>query len=394
MKPVIVAVGYNRPALMKRLLDSVGRASYDCDDVHLIVSIDESNRSDEVEQVAREFQWNHGTKEIRRFPERQGLRKHIVQCGDYSEKYGAVIILEDDLVVSEDFYSYVCQAHEKYSDDERICGVALYSYKRIQFTGYRFDPVSTPYDAFLGGMVVTWGQSWTAKQWGSFKSWYLAHEDKLPAVNHAIPEEISSWNRSWGKYFASYMAETGRYYIYPYAAHTTCFAELGEHSVNAIPLTCVQVPLMTGRKKYVFGDYEQLPRYDSFYERVLDDSVNIHGIPGSQICMDLGGMKHNTLGKKYVITGSELPHQRLASFALAMKPAEMNVLRDLPGTAFNLYELSQPAEDIRPPKKKPYAYELNHMRLRYEHVDMPLRSSIYYSLHELWLRLRIKLKLK
>ena len=120
IKPAIVAVGYNRPDGMKRLLESIGKASYNCDDVPLIVSIDESNRSDEVEAVAQAFEWKYGTKEIRRFPERQGLRKHIVHCGDYSEKYGAVIILEDDLVVAEDFYSYVCAAHEKYGDEKYV----------------------------------------------------------------------------------------------------------------------------------------------------------------------------------------------------------------------------------------------------------------------------------
>ena len=128
IKPAIVAVGYNRPDGMKRLLDSIGKATYNCDDVPLIISIDESNRSNEVESMATAFEWTHGIKEIRRFPERQGLRKHIVQCGDLSEKYGAVIILEDDLVVAEDFYTYVCAAHEKYGDEEEICGVALYSY--------------------------------------------------------------------------------------------------------------------------------------------------------------------------------------------------------------------------------------------------------------------------
>ena len=83
MIPAIVAVGYNRPDGMKRLLESIGRAKYNVSNVPLIISIDESNRSDEVEQVAKNFQWNYGPKEIRRFPERQGLRKHIVQCGDY-----------------------------------------------------------------------------------------------------------------------------------------------------------------------------------------------------------------------------------------------------------------------------------------------------------------------
>ena len=391
IKPAIVTVGYNRPHLMKRLLESIGRAHFDCDDIPLVISIDESNRSNEVEKVAQEFQWNHGTKEIRRFPERQGLRKHIVQCGDYSEKYGAVIILEDDLIVSEDFYGYVCQAHEKYGADERICGVALYSPMRNQFPNYSFAPIPTPYDAYLGGMVVTWGQSWNAQQWSKFKTWYFAHEDKLPTVNHAIPEEISGWTRSWGRYFVSYMAENDLSYIYPYVAHTTCFAEIGEHSVNAIPISGAQVPLMTGRKVYNFGDYERLPRYDSFYERVLGDDTMIDGIPGSQICMDLSNMKHNTLGKKYLISASELPYPKRASFGLALKPVEVNVLQAMPGNAFHLYELSDPGSDIRPAKKRTYQYALDYRRLRYEHADMSLRTAVYYSVKQFFLSLKAKL---
>ena len=246
IKPAIVAVGYNRPDGMKRLLDSIGRASYKCEDVPLIISIDESNRSNEVEAVAKAFEWTHGTKEIRRFPERQGLRKHIVQCGDYSELYGAVIILEDDLIVAEDFYSYVCAAHEIYGEEEDVCGVALYSYSCNVFTHYAFTPVPSLNDVFLGGMVVTWGQSWNARQWKCFKQWYLEHEESLPVINKDIPRDISSWTRSWGRYFASFIAEKRLYYIYPYRARTTCFSDFGEHNNVTVPVTFVQVPLMRG----------------------------------------------------------------------------------------------------------------------------------------------------
>lgn len=392
IKPAIVTVGYNRPLLMKRLLESIGKANYKYDDIPLIISIDESDKSDEVESVAVEFQWNYGTKEIRRFPERQGLRKHIIQCGDYSEKYGAVIILEDDLVVSDDFYNFVCQAHEKYAVDERVCGVALYSPNRNQFPNYFFTPAPSPYDVFLGGMVVTWGQSWTKQQWNKFKEWYYTHEDKLPLVNHAIPEEISGWTRSWGRYFVSYMAENDLSYIYPYVAHSTCFADIGEHSVNSIQLTCAQVPLMSGQKEYNMGKYEDLPHYDSFYERVLSDDVCINGIPGSQICMDLNGMKHGTLGKKYLISNEKLPYKRRATFGLVLKPIEVNILQTVPGNAFYLYELSDPNMDIRPQKKKKYQYKLNYMRLRYEYADMPWRSAVYYCLKTIFMTIMTKLK--
>ena len=270
IKPAIVAVGYNRPDGMKRLLESIGKAKYTSNDVPLIISIDESNKSDEVEEVAKAFEWKHGTKEIRRFPERQGLRKHIIQCGDYSEIYGAVIILEDDLVVANDFYSYVCAAHDKYGNEGDICGVSLYAFGCNQFTRYIFTPVPSLFDVYLGGMVVTWGQSWNSRQWRNFKMWYYENEDKLPSLNFKIPQDISSWTRSWGRYFASFMAEKHLYYIYPYRSRTTCFSDFGEHNKVTIPVTFVQVPLMQGVPiGYILPEKSELIKYDSFYEREM-----------------------------------------------------------------------------------------------------------------------------
>lgn len=392
MKPAIVAVGYNRPSGMKRLLESIGKAHFDTDDVPLIISIDESNKSDEVEQVARDFQWEHGTKEIRRFPERQGLRKHIVQCGDYSEKYGAVIILEDDLIVAEDFYSYVCAAHEKYGDDERICGVSLYSYGYNVFTHYPFQPMPTVYDVFLGGMVVTWGQSWNERQWKNFKTWYLAHENKLPAVNPKIPRDISGWTRSWGRYFAGFMAEKELSYIYPYRARTTCFSDFGEHNKTALPLTFVQVPLMTGTPlEYRLGEYDALVHYDGFYERVLTQNEVIAGISGTDICMDLSNMKTIAENKKYVVTNSILPFKEIASFGLTLKPISLNVIQQIEGDQLHLYKLSDSSDIIRQWTGNRPKYEISHRRLKYEFHDASWRIMWSYGPTEFYYRLKDKL---
>lgn len=393
IKPAIVAVGYNRPEGIKRLLESIGRAHFESDDIPLIISIDESNKSDEVEQVAQEFAWTHGTKEIRRYPERQGLRKHIVQCGDLSEKYGGVIILEDDLIVAEDFYSYVCKAHEAYSQHSEVCGVALYSYSYNVFTHYTFMPTPTENDVYLGGMVVTWGQSWTHSQWVNFKDWYLSHEDKLPAINSKIPRDISSWTRSWGKYFASYMAEKNLSYVYPVVARSTCFSDFGEHNKTGLPFTFVQVPLMHGSpKEYHFGDINDLERYDSFYERVLTEDDTVAGIPGNQICMDLNNMKNNAGGKEYVITNQKLPLTKVASFGLTLRPIALNVIENVPGDQLFMYKMNASDNAIRPWDGKRPNYPADLRRLKYEYHDAPWRSLLYYAPREFYARLKDQIK--
>lgn len=388
IKPAIVAVGYNRPSGMKRLLDSIGRAHYESTDITLIISIDESTESNLVEEVAKAFQWSHGPKIIRRFPERQGLRKHIIQCGDFSEQYGSVIILEDDLVVAEDFYSYVCRAHEIYGKDDRICGISLYTYRSNVFTHFSFEPMRTPNDVFLGGMVVTWGQSWNAHQWSKFRKWYFQHEDKLPEINRSIPQDISSWTRSWGRYFASYMADQNLFYVYPYIARSTCFSDFGEHNKSGIPFTFVQVPLMYGiPNRYEMASFDELVKYDSFFDRILDDTISISGIPGSEICIDLNNMKTET-NKRYVLSNSKLPLSVISTFGMTLRPLSLNAICNIDGNQLFLYKMNENTTLIRKWSKRRPVYYSSFRRLKYEYSDASWRKLIRYAPMELFSRLK------
>jgi hypothetical protein len=388
IKPAIVIVGYNRPDAINRLLNSISKARYETNGIPLIISIDESNKSNQIEDIARNFHWEYGIKEIRRFPQRQGLRKHIIQCGDLSEKFGAVIVLEDDLAVAEDFYTYVCKTHDFYSDDEKICGVSLYSYNATPFTHFTFSPMPTIFDVYLGDMIVTWGQSWTYKQWNKFKKWYEEHVDKLPAENPKIPMDISGWTRSWGRYFASYMADLELSYIYPYIARSTCYSDFGEHNKNHVPFTFVQVPLMNGYKyEYNFAKYEKLVHYDSFFERKLSNKDVIHGIPGDNIVMDLNNMKTSMEGKDYVITNSKLPYKIITSFGLTLRPISMNVLNEVPGNQINLYFVEK-GVSIRFLNVNHPRYKANLYRLKYEFRDVSWRILLKYAPAELFSRMK------
>ena len=227
IKPAIVAVGYNRPDCMKRLITGINEAYYPYDDVTLIVSIDESDRSNEVEEAARNVGWNHGEMIIRRFEQRQGLRNHILQCGDLSEKYDAVIILEDDLMVSRSYYSYVLQCLDQYGEDERIAGISLYSHAWNGYANVEFQPVNNGYDAYFGQFSITWGECWTKQQWNGFRTWYAQHQDKLTAYTK-LPKDIEYWgDKSWGKYFAYYIVEMNLFYIIPYVSLSTNYSEVG-----------------------------------------------------------------------------------------------------------------------------------------------------------------------
>ena len=111
----VVVVGYNRKESMIRLIESLKEADYKDDIVDLIISLDKSECIQEMIKVANSVLWNYGEKKVRTFKERQGLRKHIIKCGELTREYDAVIILEDDLVVSKYYYSYVTSTHAPHS---------------------------------------------------------------------------------------------------------------------------------------------------------------------------------------------------------------------------------------------------------------------------------------
>ena len=116
----ILTIGYNRANNLLRLLNSINTATFPTDDVDLLISIDNSGTK-EVENAANSFKWLHGRKKIYTYPERLGLRKHILKCGDFLDFYDALVVLEDDLVVAPSFYMYVLMTVNKYIENNNIC---------------------------------------------------------------------------------------------------------------------------------------------------------------------------------------------------------------------------------------------------------------------------------
>ncbi len=382
MKPAIVVVGYNRPHDLKRLLDSVNAAKYDDDNVVLVISLDKADNEAEVVAVAEAFDWQHGEKIIRTFPERQGLRKHVIQCGDLSEIYDAVIILEDDLVVSPNFYLYTQQALEFYQDSKKVTGVALYSHEWNGYARRSFSPVADSYDVYMGQYSITWGQCWTKKWWSGFKSWYLEHEGKL-GINLNIPMGINHWSaQSWGRYFVNYIVEQDLYYVIPRIALSTNCSDVGQHVREADATHQVRL-LHSADKKYHFAPFEDAHKYDIFFENRQLQSFLPDDIDASQVCINLSGIQRDLSGFQYVLTTNDMPYHCLKTWGLVLRPIDMNIIMDIPGKEIKLYHLRQPQKC-----KTDTSYEM----MRYEVKGFNFREMRKYAWQLNWRAIKSKLK--
>lgn len=343
-KIAIVAVGYNRPDSLARLLHSLERATYDYEEIPLIISIDHSGNK-EVIRVAEAFEWVHGEKIVLARPERLGLRRHIISCGDMTEEYGAVMILEDDLYVSPDFYNYAMQVLEYYGENDKIAGIGLNIERVLLESPYPFFPLHRGDDVFFMQNGTSWGQVWNRRMWKAFRSWY--DENPVMPDNVNVLIELQNYpDSSWAKYFQTYLVEKDKYYVYSYESLTTNFGDAGVHFTSESSVS--QSLLFYGKKKYRMADFENGVKYDLYGEPIgLGAYLDI---PEEELTCDLWRRKRPEAYGRFLLTCGERPYKKVKSFGLCMKPMELNVMEQIPGEDICLYDRRESVQGVNADK--------------------------------------------
>ena len=351
-RPATVIIAYNRPDALKRLLTSVEAAVYpEGASVPLVISIDRSD-SDDVVKTAEAFEYTHGEKIIIARKERLGLKEHVLTCGDLTDEYGSIIVLEDDLFVSPMFYDYACAALS-FSDDRDIIGsISLYDHLFNVHKREGFRAIDDGYDNYYLQLASSWGQAYTKKQWAGFRAWYEENKD-ADLTGPGIPANVSGWSeRSWLKYYIVYLIRTGRFTLYPRGSLTTNFGEMGTHSRKHD--TDLQVPLINDRIRsgYDFSAPENSKAvYDSFFEPLgsyRDGHVILGGsaIPDQNgrgnkgLVVDLYGIKPvEELADKggYILSSRQLPYRIIRSYGRQMRPVDANIVYGIEGNDYHLY---------------------------------------------------------
>ena len=338
MTYAIVAVGYNRPLEMKRLLNSLCRANIGDISVDLIVSLDYSEKQEELKNICEGITWVNGEKKIRAFSMRQGLRNHILQCGDLTDQYDAVVVLEDDLVIAEGFMQYVVETVERYRGPSMIAGISLYTHKTNPGNGRFFEAQYNGYDVFMMQYAQSWGQCWTKEMWKGFREWYEEKGESLTA-DERFPAYIAGWNKqSWLKYYTKYTVETNKFHVYPYFSLTTNSSAIGEH--NEVANSAYQVPLQFGVvNNYRLPEVKYAVKYDAFFERIFDTDPwrGEHG----KVLYDLYGLRRMYTDADTLVSINRLPFKLKAELGLLYRPIEQNILTPEKGKGIFIYDLHQ-----------------------------------------------------
>jgi hypothetical protein len=116
-----------------------------------------------------------------------GLANSIISgITELCERYGRVIVVEDDLVVAPVFLSYMNAALDRYSDDKEVMQVSGYMYPMPELQGRN--------TAFFLPVTTSWGWGTWERAWNQFDAkadgWQALITDKILRSRFNLLDEV------------------------------------------------------------------------------------------------------------------------------------------------------------------------------------------------------------
>ena len=167
----VVAFAYNRADKIINCLHSLEESPEVCD-TNLIVYCDgpktEAGKSavEATREALRNYVENSRFKhvELIEASENKGLAKSVIEGVTQAlDRYGRAIIVEDDLVVSKNFLSFMNGALDFYKDDLRIGAISGYTYPIKSLREYSHD-IYIMHKGDCWGWA-TWQDRWNSAAW-------------------------------------------------------------------------------------------------------------------------------------------------------------------------------------------------------------------------------------
>lgn len=204
LSPILVFV-YNRPEHTRRCLESLQADPLACDSDLYIFS--DGAKASSVEAVAQvreviRLPWRFKSVRIVEQAENRGLARNIIEgVTSVTETEGRAIVVEDDLVCSPYFLTYMNEALELYRDDERVWHV----------TGHILDHRARLPETFFLRFADSWGWGTWHRAWRHFnpdgnelltrlRERNLCRTFDLDGAFHftrMLEEQIAGKNNSW-----------------------------------------------------------------------------------------------------------------------------------------------------------------------------------------------------
>lgn len=181
--PVVLFV-YNRPAHTRRVLEALQANDLAAESELFVFSdgpkagADENDQRkiEEVRAIANEKNWC-GTVHLIASEKNKGLAQSVIEgVTEIVNRFGKIIVLEDDLVTSPSFLRFMNESLDEYADDDRV----------ISITGYTYPVKQKLTETFFLRGADCWG-------WASWKrGWDLFEKDGAKLLHEIETKNLSN----------------------------------------------------------------------------------------------------------------------------------------------------------------------------------------------------------
>jgi glycosyltransferase involved in cell wall biosynthesis len=209
--PVII-FAYNRPEFLKKTLESLHANDLSseselfifCDGPKAAAQQPELQKIDDVRKIAREKKWCKSVSIIEA-EKNKGLANSVIDgVSQIIKKYGKVIVVEDDVLLSPYFLQFMNEALETYKNEEQVLSIGSWSYFAVP------DKIKDETYFFRFPDSIAWAtyeRSWKLFELNANKLFKKLKEDgriknfngglKFPYFTNMLEAQINGKVNSW-----------------------------------------------------------------------------------------------------------------------------------------------------------------------------------------------------
>lgn len=226
MNSPIIIFTYNRQDTLELLIRSLQKNTL-AKDSEVFIFSDYAKKEKDLNSIREVRKYLHtikGFKSITIIERKKnyGLAKNIIEgVTEIINKYEKVIVLEDDLITSENFLCYMNQSLDFYKNDKKIFAISGYtgrlpSLESLEDEGYlSYRPSSWGW--------ATWKDEWIMNDWevSGFKN-FIKDKKAIKKFNQGgidltrmLKHYIEGKNHSWAIRWSFTMFKLNKYCFYP-----------------------------------------------------------------------------------------------------------------------------------------------------------------------------------
>ena len=215
----IIVLTMNRADTLGQLLRSLERSKFGGDRIKLTIRFDFHADQVEALKVAEKFHFPHGHKVVYRSEQSLGLARAWFTAWHPESLRERAIILEDDIVMSPDWYLWLKEAWDRYGSTEGIAGVSLQRQVLVPKQPHEQREIVNSHQPFLFSLLGSIAFSPSAKVWLEFRVWLDSVD--LDTFDVSTPGLITSewWNvldkrNMWTQHFIYFSLLRDLYTMY------------------------------------------------------------------------------------------------------------------------------------------------------------------------------------